>query len=58
MKHFNYNYLLLLLLIVIIIIYIYKTNYQEREGFITKYYRPQYRRFKKLLNDYIFYYIK
>jgi len=57
MKYSNYKYLLLLL-IVIIIIYIYQKDYQEREGFITKYYRPHYRRFKKLLNDYIFYYIK
>jgi len=59
MKQSNYIYLLLLiLLIVIIIIYIYQENNEEREGFITKYYRPRYRRFRKLMNDYIFYYIK
>ena len=58
MKHSNYIYLLLLLLIVIIIIYINYSNNQEREGFINRYYRPHYRRFRKLLNDYIFYYIK
>ena len=58
MKHFNYTYLLLLLLIVIIIIYINYSKNQEREGIINRYYRPQYRRFRKLLNDYIFYYIK
>jgi len=58
MKHSNYIYLLILLLIMIIIIYIYQNNNEEREGFVTKYYRPQYRRFRKLMNDYIFYYIK
>jgi hypothetical protein len=59
MKHSNYIYLLLLLLIVvIIIIYIYQKNNENREGFGTKYYRPHYRRFRKLMNDYIFYYIR
>ena len=58
MKHFNYIYLLILLLIVIIIIYTYQNNNEQREGFVTKYYRPQYRKFRKLMNDYIFYYIK
>lgn len=58
MKQSNYIYLSILLLIVIIIIYIYQKNNDKKEGFITKYYRPQYRRFRKLMNDYIFYYIK
>ena len=59
MKHTNYIYFVLLLLIVIIIIYVYQTNSKEkREGFGTKYYRPHYRRFRKLMNDYIFYYIR
>ena len=58
MKRSNYIYFLLFLLVIIIIIYIYQENNGKREGFVTKYYRPQYRRFRKLLNDYIFYYIK
>jgi hypothetical protein len=58
MKQSNYIYFVLLLLILLIIIYIYQKNNDKREGFITKYYRPHYRRFKKLMNDYIFYYIK
>ena len=59
MKHSNYIYFVLFLLILIIIIYIYQENNAvDREGFVTKYYRPKYRRFRKLLNDYIFYYIK
>ena len=36
----------------------YQKNNDKREGFVTKYYRPHYRRFRKLMNDYIFYYIK